>query len=380
MSWPGADDSSGDYGQDQNQVDRPTDIASLGEFRGNHLVRFTLPQAERALKLMSRPFEDLPQLPFFAPLFAYTTDWQKMEVALPIVEASYHMGRMLTPSEADALAYYRAQFCSRVAWSPPAVLLTAAYLTHRGRSSFRFPFYTPKPASFNPMSFPSASMSYLSGPAAVRLWHVLRFGAYGLVCQLFIKSFIYSYAQTTTLVGAMRDDRLKVVRETISNRRSGTARPQLPASSPADPRQVPHSPNAPPTDSPAPQAKRQPGWAQQPPEPQSAPLDDDDSYLFDDASPVAPSQRQAPAHDTRQSSGGGSAWDRIRERAKSEEGAPWNPRQRQDNASVGQPRRDQYTYTQADQEKAYAREQAQKEFDAMLERERRGVGESGSRN
>ncbi|KAL2197862.1 hypothetical protein P885DRAFT_76570 [Corynascus similis CBS 632.67] len=380
MSWPGADDSSGDYGQDQNQVDRPTDIASLGEFRGNHLVRFTLPQAERALKLMSRPFEDLPQLPLFAPLFAYTTDWQKMEVALPIVEASYHMGRMLTPSEADALAYYRAQFCSRVAWSPPAVLLTAAYLTHRGRSSFRFPFYTPKPASFNPMSFPSASISYLSGPAAVRLWHVLRFGAYGLVCQLFIKSFIYSYAQTTTLVGAMRDDRLKVVRETISNRRSGTARPQLPASSPADPRQVPHSPNAPPTDSPAPQAKRQPGWAQQPPEPQSAPLDDDDSYLFDDASPVAPSQRQAPAHDTRQLSGGGSAWDRIRERAKSEEGAPWNPRQRQDNASVGQPRRDQYTYTQADQEKAYAREQAQKEFDAMLERERRGVGESGSRN
>jgi hypothetical protein len=38
----------------------------------------------------------------------------------------------------------------------------------------------------------------------------------------------------------------------------------------------------------------------------------------------------------------------------------------------------QHTYTPGEQEKGYAKEQAQKEFDAMLERERRGVDESGA--
>ncbi|AEO58904.1 hypothetical protein MYCTH_2144292 [Thermothelomyces thermophilus ATCC 42464] len=356
MSWPGADDSPGDYGADQHQPDRPTDIASLGVFRNNRLVELTPSQVERALKLMSRPFEDLPQLPFFAPLFSYTTDWQKMEIAYPLVDASFHVGRLLTPPEADALAYYRAKFCSRAAWAPPAVLLTAAYLTHRGRSTFRFPFYTPKPASFNPMSFPSASMPFISGPAAVRLWHLLRFAAYGLMSQLVVKNIIYSYAQTSTLVGALRDDRLKVLRETMPQRRQGTVRPHSPATAnPAEPeRTTASSTPAPPTDfSGAPQqARQQPRWAQQAPESQSAPQDDD-SYLFDDASPVAPSQRQTPPSGSRPSSGGGSAWDRIRERARSEEGAAWNPGQQQDRTPAGRQRGEQYTYTHADQEKAH---------------------------
>ncbi|KAL2176183.1 uncharacterized protein P884DRAFT_278632 [Thermothelomyces heterothallicus CBS 202.75] len=356
MSWPGADDSPGDYGADQHQPDRPTDIASLGVFRNNRLVELTPSQVERALKLMSRPFEDLPQMPFFAPLFSYTTDWQKMEIAYPLVDASFHVGRLLTPPEADALAYYRAKFCSRAAWAPPAVLLTAAYLTHRGRSTFRFPFYTPKPASFNPMSFPSASMPFISGPAAVRLWHLLRFAAYGLMSQLVVKNIIYSYAQTSTLVGALRDDRLKVLRETMPQRRQGTVRPHSPqTANPAEPgRTTASSTPAPPTDfSAAPQqARQQPRWAQQAPESQSAPQDDDDSYLFDDASPVAPSQRQTPPSGSRPSSGGGSAWDRIRERARSEEGAAWNPGQQQDGMPAGRQRGEQYTYTHADQEKA----------------------------
>ncbi|KAL2150802.1 hypothetical protein VTH82DRAFT_7365 [Thermothelomyces myriococcoides] len=389
-SWPDSGDSPGDYGADQHQPDRPTDIASLGVFRNNRLVDITPSQAEQALKLMSRPFEDLPQLPSFAPLFSYTTDWQKKEIAYPLVDASFHVGRLLTPSEADALAYYRAKFCSRAAWAPPAVLLTAAIFTYRGRSTFRFPFYSPKPASFNPMFFPSASRPLISGPAAVRMWHLLRFAAYGFMSQLVVKNIIYSYAQTTTLVGALRDDRLKILRETIPHRPQGTVHPHSPATaSSAELGRTPATPAPAPSPdfSPVPQkAKEQPRWTQQTSASQPPPQDEDESYLFDDASPVAPSQRQTPLSGPRPSSAGGSAWDRIRERARSEEGAAWNPSQHQNGVPVGQQqpqqqqRGEQYTYSPAEQEKAYAREQAQKEFDAMLERERRGIGESGNRN
>ncbi|KAL2162065.1 hypothetical protein VTH06DRAFT_7850 [Thermothelomyces fergusii] len=383
MPWPGAGDLPGDYGADRRRSDRPTDIASLGVFRNNRLVDQTPAQVEQALKLMSRPFEELPQMPSFAPLFSYTTDWQKREIAYPLVDASFHIGRLLTPPEADALAYHRAKFCSRAAWAPPAVLLTAAYLTYRGRSTFRFPFYSPKPSSFNPMYFPAASRPFLSGPAAVRLWHLVRLGAYALVSQFVVKNVVYSYAQTSAVVGALRDDRLRVLREAMPQRRQGTVHPHPPPT--AD------EPAPSPDFSPDPQrAREQPRWAQQPPEPQTAPRDDhddddrdDDSYLFDDASPVAPSQRKktSPSGSRPSPAAGGSAWDRIRERARAEEGAAWSPDRQRDGASAGQQLRgESYTYTHADQEKAYAREQAQKEFDAMLERERRGVGESGSRS
>jgi hypothetical protein len=60
----------------------------------------------------------------------------------------------------------------------------------------------------------------------------------------------------------------------------------------------------------------------------------------------------------------------VRQRAKAEEGTTWEPKQKTES----------YTFASADQEKAYAKTQAQKEFDAMLERERRGMGDSGGRS
>jgi hypothetical protein len=365
MSWPGADEPPAESGQGY-QFDRPTDIASLGTFRGGHLVALTPEQTERALKLTSGSFESLPQLPFFGPVFGFTTQWQKTEVARVLVGASASLGRLLTPAEADVFAYQRSKFCSRVTWTPPAVLVTAAYYTRRGLSTFRFPLYTPKAAWFQPTSFPTASKPFLTGQSAVRLWHVLRFGAYTLAARLCLKGFIVGFSQAGYVMSLFQDDRLEAMRGEL---KAMSSRSASDASSSHARR---------PTDLPTPQARRQPMPTQQAPEPQTTPRqDDDDSYLFDDGSPVAPSQRQPPAASAPQSAQQGSAWDRIRQRAKSEEGAQWNPGQQQNGASGGQQRTDQYTFSPAEQEKAYAKDQAQKEFDAMLERERRGVGGSG---
>lgn len=402
MSWPGADDTppsesgAGDFGDSGVRGDRPTDLASLGALRENRRVRFSRAQVDRSLKLLSTPFESLPQLPFFAPWFGYTKDWQKGEVAGSLIGNSLNIGRIVTPAEADALAELRAQFCSRIAWTPPAVLAASLYFTYRGRTTFRFPFYTPKPASFNPTAFPTAARPFLTGPPAVRLWHFLRFNAYGLICLYVVKSVVTSFSQASYLMGVFSDKRLKAVRENLAEKAkaarsqrqhgfppvnapnaeppaSGEAAPYRASSwsRPEQQQQLQQRQQPPPPPSPQPAQ-----WTQRTPESQAPPQDDDD-FLFDDASPVAPSQRQQPQGSSASSlPGQSSSWDRIRQRAKAEEGAPW---QQQGSESQGQQTTEQYTFAPGEQEKAYAKEQAQREFDAMLERERRGVGDSGER-
>ncbi|KAK4241771.1 hypothetical protein C8A03DRAFT_12005 [Achaetomium macrosporum] len=394
-SWP-SEDWPGDSA-DGDQQGRPTDLTSLGIFspRGQ-LVGITPEQTERALKLLSIPFDSLPQLPAFAPLFGYTTNWHKSQVAKAVVGASMDLRRVLTATEADALAYHRSRCCWKAAWSPPLALATTLYFTLRGRATLRFPFVTPDPARFNPNSFPTASRPFLTGLPAVRLWHVLRFGAYGIVCQFLVGGFVDSYAQTTYLMNVLADGRLKAIRDAMPTAKHQQRVPDADAT-----RGMPGYERSGTIGSrPPPQRQQQQQQPQQAaPEPQGA-LQDDDSFLFDDASPVAPSQRQQPQQSSTgstPSTGKGSAWDSVRRRAI-EESAKERFEQFQDqmeqdrknlDASLerlqqslgvrGQQRTEQHTSPTSEQEKAYSREQAQKEFDAMLERERRGEGNSGGR-
>lgn len=117
------------------------------------------------------------------------------------------------------------------------------------------------------------------------------------------------------------------------------------------------------------------------PEPPQPPRYDDDDGLFDDASPIAKTARGQEQDASTSSSG--SAWSRIRAQAatsRSSEQAgikdnndafarqtsSWEERRQQ---SMGGSK----AYSQPEEEDAASRsrEQAQKEFDAMLERERR---------
>ncbi|KAK4149071.1 hypothetical protein C8A00DRAFT_19204 [Chaetomidium leptoderma] len=366
MAWPGGDKQS-----PADDFDRPTNLADLATFNAaGDPVNLQRSQIRRALSLPSAPLDTFPQLPPFAPLFSYTAKWRETHILTALLKTSAQLGRVVTPDEADALVYHRAKLCARAAWAPPVVLLTTLAFTYHGRSNFRFPFFTPKPASFNPSFFPTAKRAFLTGPPAVRFWHVLRFGVYGVVCQVVVTGLINSFAKTSYAVGMMRDDRLKAVRELVLRERPRAA--GVPG----------HSPTGEATDSgdvashqpynrafgtrPEQQQQQQqsPQWSQRASEPQDAPQDDG---LFDDASPVAPSQRQVPQRRSAPSSPGGtSAWDEIRQRAKSEEGAAWNQGRQQNGESRDQQRTDgQYTYSPAEQEKAYAKEQAQKDFDAL---------------
>ncbi|KAI0846372.1 hypothetical protein F5Y00DRAFT_243928 [Daldinia vernicosa] len=120
--------------------------------------------------------------------------------------------------------------------------------------------------------------------------------------------------------------------------------------------------------------------------------DDLDLFDDDDASPVPAALRKAEAQQTRDAQGG-SAWDRLRQQAQSG-AAQWARgdssgqergwgRLRQDktqNPQDNQPRTEGFAYTKEDEykeEKTYEKEQAQKEFDALLEAERRGGSNRG---
>jgi hypothetical protein len=88
----------------------------------------------------------------------------------------------------------------------------------------------------------------------------------------------------------------------------------------------------------------------------------------DDASPLVSSQ-PAPARS-------GSTWDRIRQESASSKGSPRQSptntpqirREQQEGSTLG----DSFSFASSDEERQLAKTEAQKEFDARVERERQG--------
>jgi len=407
MSWPGADDDvpPSDAWLGDVRHDRPTDPATLGTLSGKS-VNVTDEQAEQALKLLGVPFENLKSPPFFAPLFGYTTSWQRKSIARSLIANSLAAGRVVTPAEADVIAQHRSKVNYQLPWAYPAALVTAGYLTHRGRSRMRFPFYTPHPGRFSPLAFPSAAAPFLTGLRAGFVWNALRFGAYYVVCKYSVVPLFQSVVLTKSIFDLATDPRLKDIDHLIVAKKKAKARqvaedsavaaPGRPSSwrKPEEEEQQGHDDDDQQQQQEQQQQEQQQQqqkqqeqqqltrWAQQAKrdiESQGARQNYD--IFGDGASPVAPAQGQQSQHPAAGSPpppGAGSYWDKIRQRAKAEEGAPWQGQQ-QSGEPQGQQTTGQHTYTPAEQEKAYAKEQAQKEFDAMLERERRGIDDSGAR-
>ncbi|KAK4134858.1 hypothetical protein BT67DRAFT_283509 [Trichocladium antarcticum] len=397
MSWPGGDWTPSDNGGGGDSYGRPVNVASLGTFgKKGVLVKQTPEQADLALHLLSSPFETLPQLPVWAFLAGFTTRWHKAWVATTLADMSGKLGRVLTPEEADALAHHRSIGCRRHSYSAPVILATAAYFARRGRNRFRFPFFTP--TNISPIHFPSPRMALLRGRPAIASWHALRFGAYWSLSWLFLAGAIGGWADTSYMVMVIRDPKCKAMldvavqatREAQRKRLEGTAGLQQP---PHPETAAPGSDDASPSRPyPAPayesaagafQGERaQQQQQQQQVAPEQSPRGsskEDDAFLFDDASPVAPAPSQRPQSPTpAPPTGSGSAWERLRQQAKQGGEGGWNQGEEQSRQTRAQQRAEQqYTYSPDEQEKAYVKELAQKEFDAMLERERRGMGDSG---
>lgn len=266
----------------------------------------------------------------------------------------------------------------------------AAYMTYRGRGTFRFPFFKPtfKATKFNPVG---------GRPPIQIMWHGARFVAYYVVLWVMaepvfqasnfwrqrsameqdsrLRSLLYEKPQMDGEFGGQRDGNVQYGETWDPESQSESSRQQ---------RAEPERASMP--------AQTQSAWAsyrQPTPPPQSTQRSDSwDSSTdgIDDASPIASSARDQSSSTGNSKSG--SAWDRLRQQSQYQ---PNNEGQQQDqrtwekpqsgggwgsdvdaNSQFAQGARDNYSYSGSGEDKAQSKDQAQREFDRLLERERQG--------
>jgi len=358
----------------------------------------------------------LPQpMPIIGRLLGYNENLYAKSIQTRVQTISEVIGRPPTEEEATAIAYYTAKTIAIYSYGAPIGFAAGIWRAYESRSTFRFPFYQPNPETFTPDRFPPG-LGLIKGIRATACWHAARASTYAALGIMFSQIIFASYGATTSAVGELTDKRLKAVTAAIQARAQkqrgalpgmqGT--PNVPnraprASNQDDSTDGPSQDDASPTGgmfgdenttgapgslggnmsgstqnggqwpnrgAPLPAQKRSE-------EPDAQPFD-----AWDDASPTGGQGITESTSNTPQ----GSAWDRVR---RGERGAsspsksggrpqsnqsPWARQQNetQKEQREGSTTGDSFAFSKTEEERAYAKDEAQKEFDARVERERRG--------
>ncbi|KHN99127.1 uncharacterized protein MAM_02825 [Metarhizium album ARSEF 1941] len=299
--------------------------------------------------------------------------------------------RSLSDTETKALTeHFLSSVHNMLAWKWVMTGL-AGYMTYRGRRTLRFPFFKPVVTGgrFNPAT---------GGPQVRIMWHTARFaayyGAFWLIGEPIFQGVNFlrqSWAmdKDPRLASLLRGGKkqagevLGAVQDSGGQQYGDSWRPdsQQEYSSPP---QIDAGYRQP---SPSTQTQEQQSWTsfRRPGSDRQGPQGGwDAADEIGDASPVAPPSRSKSEEAQSYS---GSAWDRVRQQAQ------YSPRQsRRDQKSWEAPQgnnsgwggdddtspqyrssRDDYPYSGIDEEKSSAKSQAQREFDALVERERKGA-------
>lgn len=324
-----------------------------------------------------------------------------------MAESRAILGRPFTQDEIDALSFKFAKSVTIASYAYPTGIIAGALWTYNGRQSFKFPFYNPGGKEwFDPNKF-----SVFRGSQARAAWHGLRFTAYTGFAAFLAMFFWGSVASTTDIAGTVTDPRLKDFREALKAKmkeRQGDVAQRPPAQrSPVD-----SAPGR--MDSQAVKAGSVWERAREQKASRSTTTSDDDmsptggAFMDDMASDdsdgglLSDSQMQmnerreqyesraaertsnAAAQSTerqqrapqRQSDQGrrdsgtatGGVWERLRKEAEARgQGGGVQKEQRQ-GSTVG----DSFSFSQREEDRQLAQSEAQKEFDARVERERQG--------
>lgn len=343
-------------------------------------------------------------------------------------------GTSLTQQQAEGIAKYA---CKKMIWGYMGIgsaVGAAAFFWRRGRDNMKFPIMKPKdPARYQ--NFPNRYIPILKGNYARIMWQITRFNVYVMLGIFALSPIFNSIGDTSMTVGLYRDDRTRPVLEKLRKTKEARGLQRIDGNLPsaagesADPSgaeedasmdsfsgdgydggagadysdgmdstgDVPESTqtNATQVSSRASQQRRSP-WgqpaAQQPPQPESVspatsqepdPFDLGEDLASASASdPNSPQYNPAAAQTQKRPQ---RSWASIRNDARqgrasapeaSSPGTSTGPRPGASNANANAPG-EQFSYGAEEAGKQLAKEQAQKEFDAMLERERQ-LGEQGN--
>lgn len=350
-------------------------------------------------------------MPIFGPLFGFNDKRFSMFLQTRVANARQILDRPPTQDEVTALAYYTAKYMSVISWGGPLGMAGGLWRCYGTRDTFRFPFFLPNPEKFQAQAFPTARMPVLRGIWAITAWYLVRGGAYGTMGNIIGQLFFASYATSVTVVGELSDPRLKQFHEAIK-KRGGEAAEKRQRTLPGMPQQgqmrgsQPQAQQGEMQDDGSPtggmygqadmtpppgtyETAQQPSpprrqFPQQRPVPTPAPVENSETSPFDIIDDASPTGGQGMYGNTTPAQTQGSAWERLR---RGEKPAP-NPsrttgsansgsraqqqmqtqREQREGATLG----DSYTFSKSDEERSYAKDEAQKEFDARIERERRG--------
>ncbi|GAB7352438.1 hypothetical protein MBLNU459_g2854t1 [Dothideomycetes sp. NU459] len=347
--------------------------------------------------------------------------------------ASAVLKRPLNQDEVDAIAFHFAKSIRVVSIGIPAGIALGLLTAWRGRRQFSFPGWKMKEGSkFNPDEFGPL----VKGPRARAAWHAVRANIYGLMGGLVGMFLMSTYATTLNAVGTTSDPRLQDYINALRSRAEEQRGKQQPQGRPVGQRNPVTSQEGRMDEQARRAAQRigmETQYNRQNVQRKVADYDDmsptsgswanenssvsSDTGLLSDSQMRSQEQRQqsdsnsSVSNDNRPNtfqmdkvtpqsrgfdqddasptvgaaSNSGSSWDRIRREAASGKHAsqqptkarPWptadrdrnrvNPEQRQGSTSD-----DSFSFSETDEERQLAKREAQKDFDARIERERNG--------
>ncbi|KAG9248396.1 hypothetical protein BJ878DRAFT_46110 [Calycina marina] len=364
---------------------------------------------------------DASVLPKPIPLLGIGFSAEKLQLLLrqKIQTAQTTLRRPVTQSEADAFAFWSAKQLQIISYGNPCGIGGGLYRAYSTHDTFRFPFYQPSAEKlWDANGKFQLSGGFLRGQRALIVVHIARAVAYGALGQIIGQILFAGYAASVGGVGEIGDKRLKVYMEALRmdrKERKDTllkgGRPGQSTQAPVGKQQsmlsqsdageseeearelagtytdvgVPDTTNMSPTQSSPVRGRRPASYQETPSQP---------SYDYDEASSsgglgmnddTLPSSTSPPQQT-------GSAWDRIRSGSKSSQNlnkpksswpstqaeatkreSAWAQRQADTRPST----EDSFSYSKVDGERDLAKSEAQKEFDAKVERERRGGSFTG---
>lgn len=352
---------------------------------------------ERVIRLNIQ-WDKVPKMPFWGYTGGFTEQWQHKAVGPRVAAAYIAGGRPLTESETEALSYWWGRSAAMQGHQVPLYLASTVYFQYKARATWRFPFYQPK--DFNPHVFPSKNMPVLKGDGARLLWRFVQTASYYTVSRIAAASFFASWAMSATSANIARDDRLKQwVHDAMENTkkqmaqghrgietmRQDTSKVQVGMGG-GETHRVPQDWRT--QDQDQDRAQDQAQTPPTAPRPQTLPqyqpqaTIQDDPFDDDDASPVAPVARRQQAQSAAPTPAPGTAWARLRKgqvprQEGSTQSGSWDKARQ--NSSQDANQQQSYSYSESDEEKVHAQQQAQKDFDQMLEKERQGKEEKSNR-
>ena len=354
-------------------------------------------------------------IPFLGPILGYNSQLFEKVWADKIKSRHAILGRAPTQDEAAGLAYWTAKQISIISYGTPIGVAGGLWRAWAMKETFQFPFYRPKPETFQSTIFPHSKVPLLGGNRAFLAWHTLRVLAYGGVGKYIGDILLGSYSMSVATVGELSDPRMKDIVNAMrqkAQRKQGGLPSSIPVEQPGSTQrggagtEQTQLDDASPTgglygndetsmrqdgggksDEPYPRNWSKPGYSQS----QIEALETPRALQADDFNNASPTGGQGIRADTAQQSE--SSWDRIRRGSKSggQSGSSSWPTDNQgtsaqkgesawaklqNNTQQEQPKEsstgDSFTFSKTDEERNLAKIEAQKEFDARVEQERRG--------